>query len=349
MGSPLAWPELPTGDAGNVPRRLAFVSDTQGTSRWELGLEDNRAARAQLIAALVRAQPDLVLHGGDLVTWGSSGRSWAAFDALFEPLRRAGVPLWPVYGNHDRMPLRRAAERHMEARFPWLSPAPFTGRRMGPLAVALLDSNRRRLGAARWEAQRARFRAWLAAWEADPGVRGVLAVWHHPPYTNSRLVRPSRLAREGLLGPVLGASKGLAVFCGHAHAYERFHVAGREIFVAGGGGGPRQPLRDARARAFVPTRFGGRRGGPSRSFLHFLTMDLMPPRGTAHSAQGEAGGLLVRVHRLREPAEGCDVAEEVWLPFGPRPPQAGAPPTPDPPAGGAPAAPPPSPLGAQNR
>ena len=165
-----------------------------------------------------------------------------------------------------------------------------------------------------------------------------MAVWHHPPYTNSRLVRPSRAARDGLLGPLLAASKSLAALCGHAHAYERFHVVGREVFVAGGGGGPRQPLRDARARSFAPTRFGGAADGPSRSFLHFLTLDLLtldPGHPGAARGSGAAGpqGVQVRVHRLLEDAARCDVAEEIWLPFGRRAALTAAPAMPEP-AGG---------------
>lgn len=271
------------------------------------------------------------------MTWGSSGRAWAELDELLAPLRHGGAALWPVYGNHDRAPLRRRAERHMEARFPWLRPSPFGAWRVGPLGLVLLDSNRRRLGAAAWESQRAWLVAQLAQWEDDSSVHGVIGVWHHPPYTNSRLVRASRAAREALLGPLLETPKGLAALCGHAHAYERFRVAAREVFVAGGGGGPRQPLRDAGSRAFAPTQFGGQPGGPSRSFLHFLALEVRGAsdheRSSSPVGEGPSGpgGVLVRVHRLLDAEEGrgCDVAEEVWMPFGRRPPSASAPKTPD--------------------
>jgi hypothetical protein len=285
--------------------RLAVIGDTQATSRLEFWRERNRPAQARLFAELLRRRPDALAHLGDMVTWGSSARAWGAFDRGVAPLLAAGVPLLPVLGNHDRLLSARRGEAAAAARFPMLAGAPWYAWRWGALALLALDSGLRALGPARAEAQDRWLAAALAAIAADPAVRALIGYWHHPPMTNSRVVRPSVAARRRLLEPLAACAKTVAVFSGHCHAYEHFlEPSGVHLFVSGGGGGPRQPLH---------TRPGRRRGedlydgGPKR-FLHFCELE------------AAAEGLVVRVIRLgragaAEP-EDADTVRLAW----PRPP-----------------------------
>jgi len=276
---------------------LVVVGDTQETSWLELVLEQNRHLRPRLLAEITRRRPAAVLHLGDLVTWGASRRHWRRLDADLAALRDARVPLLPVYGNHDRWPLARAAEAEVGARFACLRDRPWYGFRHRGVTFVALDSNFGKLGRPRAEAQA----RWLAdavrAADADPEVRALVGLWHHPVWTNSKLVRPSTRARDELLATLARSPKAIACFSGHCHAFERFEDLGLPLFVSGGGGGPRHPLEERphkRRRADLFT------GGSGR-FLHFLELEL----GDDHAT--------VRVVRMREGA--FDVAATYTLAF----------------------------------
>ncbi len=276
--------------------RLALIGDTQETALIErlVGLEQNAARRAPLIAELVRRGPDAVLHLGDLVTYGSSARHWRRWDRLFAGL--AGTPILPAVGNHDRMITPGLGHFELVRRFPWLAQTTWYEVRYGALACLVLDSNSgvKTQGHAtqqRWLQDR------LRALEADPRVHAVIACWHHPPMTNSRLVRPTASALA-FAHALESAPKVIAIFNGHCHAYEHFAIGRLHAFVSGGGGGPRHMLE---------TRVDRRRGpdlyaGGAKRFMHFLVLEVAK------------AGLIVEVVRMSD-ALGFDIADRVHVPF----------------------------------
>ncbi len=286
-------------------RRLAVVGDTQETAWVErlVGLEQNASRRVHLLNELAARKPDGVLHLGDLVTFGSSRGHWARLDALLEPLREANIPLMPVVGNHDRMVLTKLGLDQLARRFAVLGERTcYTFRygrhgRNGDVAFIALDSNLSGDAAAlqlRW------FDEVLAAADADPQVKAIIGFWHHPPMSNSRIVRPSRRARMEFVPRLAGSQKGLAVFTGHAHAYEHFIVAGLHCFVSGGGGGPRHRLETRPEYQRGHDLFAG---GPLR-FMHFLELEL-----------GD-DAMTVRVVRMSDDTTPrFDTADEVTLSY----------------------------------
>ncbi|MRG94895.1 metallophosphoesterase family protein [Polyangium spumosum] len=251
--------------------RIAVVSDLQRTALVErvfLRAEENDAERAGIVAALAASRPDVTLLLGDHVFLGASRRAWAFFDRLVEPLRAAGVELLPVLGNHDCWSFGPRGLRHYFARFPRLDGRRFYTARLGPLGVVALDSNRLFMPSQTWAEQIQFYATTMARLDADPGVRGVLVLVHHPPFTNGTVTGPSSLVERSFVPAFLRSRKGIVMLSGHVHAYEHFVRDGRHFVVCGGGGGPRHRLLP-KARQVFRDLFDG----PSIRDFHFLTLE----------------------------------------------------------------------------
>ncbi len=252
---------------------LAIVGDTQRSSRWELLWRDHDLEQRTLFADIARRRPDGVVNLGDLVTWGPGRRSWRHFDDVHRALHAAGVPLLPVMGNHDYMPTRGGAKPHLAHRFPHLEGRRWYSFRWSGLAFVALDSNFRALGRPAAAAQDRWLDETLDALERAADVRAIIALWHHPPFTNSRIVRPSRAAERRFAEPIVASSKAVAVFNGHCHAYERFERGGVHFIVSGGGGGPLQLVEHRPQRRRFEDRFAWR--WPLR-FLNYCLIHSTP-------------------------------------------------------------------------
>ncbi|HEX8914606.1 MAG TPA: metallophosphoesterase [Humisphaera sp.] len=249
--------------------RIAVVGDTQRTTRperWLLRREQNDGDRPRVVAEIAASRPDVVVHLGDLVAHGSRRADWAWFDDLFAPITGASVPVLPAMGNHDWSGGRPGP--HLARRFPWMVGQTWYARSIGPLRFVWVDSNRGRLRLAAWREQAAWIAGELAAADADPAVRGVLVVCHHPPITNSTVEGDAGHVVSPFVEPFERCRKGLAFLSGHTHAYERFERAGRPFVVAGGGGGPRVRLRAGRDEAHQD-----RVTLPSPRPFHFLLIE----------------------------------------------------------------------------
>lgn len=232
------------------------------------GREQNDPERETIIGAAAREVVDAVFFLGDLVAVGSLSSQWEKFDQLIRPLREKKIPLFSVYGNHDTFFSTQPARALMIARFPHLEKSRWGVEFFGPLAVVSLDSNKKILAPEIWAEQLQWLRESLARLDADPTIRGVMLILHHPPYTNSLRSRASRAVREEITPLFLSAKKTLALVSGHCHAYERFEVAGRTFLVSGGAGGPRARILPKKWHR-LPDLFNG---GSFRPF-HFIRVD----------------------------------------------------------------------------
>ncbi|MDC0749425.1 metallophosphoesterase family protein [Polyangium mundeleinium] len=250
--------------------RVAVVSDLQRTALVErlfLRAEQNDAERTGILAALTAARPDATLLLGDHVFLGASSRAWAFFDRLVEPLRAAGVELLPILGNHDCWSIGPRGLRHYFSRFPRLEGSRFYTARLGPLGIVALDSNRIFMPARQWDEQSLFYNKTLARLDADPDVRGILVLVHHPPFTNGTVTGPSALTQRTFVPAFLRSRKAVLMLSGHVHAYEHFVREGRHFVVCGGGGGPRHRLRPKERQMFRDLF-----DGPSIRHFHFLTL-----------------------------------------------------------------------------
>ena len=246
--------------------RFAAVGDLQRTSRAEVWRESNDRERERILLSIAEEAPDFVALLGDLVFRGSSAAEWSRFDALAAPLRDARIPVVPILGNHEYWLARGPALANFFARFPALGGRHWHEARYGPLAVIALDSNVRFLTPSAWEEQRQWFAASLAAADADPDVRGVVALVHHPPYTNSTVTTDEVHVQRALVPAFDASRKGVAMLSGHVHSYERFARAGKTYLVAGGGGGPRARLASGEGRRHADDLFEG----PAIRHFHYL-------------------------------------------------------------------------------
>ena len=249
---------------------FAVVGDLQPTSGLEVWRESNHAERKLIIREIARDSPDFVALLGDLVFCGSSGAAWSEFDRLCAPLRSEKLLTMPVLGNHEYWLSRRPALANFFSRFPHLEGRHWYAARYGPLGLVFLDSNVHWLSPPRWREQLAWYESQLGAFEAEPDVKGVLVLLHHPPFTNSRVTSDTLHVQKEIVPLFQLAEKTLAMLSGHVHSYERFERGGKTFLVTGGGGGPRAPLAAGRRRRHTDDAFGG----PPLRLFHYLRMRL---------------------------------------------------------------------------
>ena len=236
--------QVRAGDPQEDSTEVIFVSDTQSPLWPELlvlSSNRNKEARAKIFDAILAESPDAVFHLGDIVALGFWNSSWDAADGFLDRLSSAGIPFFPTRGNHELIFFAGKGEANFSRRFP---EAPVTGygRRVGPLAVILLNSNFANLSDDEVRRQQQWYAGTLADLDADTTVAAIIVACHHPPYTNSTIVDPSPEVRDRFVPPFLESRKGVAFLSGHAHAMESFASSGKRFLVIGGGGGLQQPL-----------------------------------------------------------------------------------------------------------
>ncbi|MBS1912223.1 MAG: metallophosphoesterase [Bacteroidetes bacterium] len=272
---PLAWRE------GLAPKRVAIVGDVQRTGMLEmllLGRHQNDAERVAVLRAIAEEGPEMLLMLGDQVVTGD-GRAWEYFDSIMTPVRRAGIPVHGMLGNHDYEGEKTpACIENFSQRFPHQRDRVHGLTRLGPVALLTVDSNFPSLSDRQVQEQVRRYAQTLAELDAAPDVRCVIVASHHPPYTNSSLHSGTDLKQveEMFAAPFLRARKTRLYLSGHVHSYERFVAegSGKTFVVSGGGGGPRRTVDITEHR---PYRNDAYREGTLRPF-HFMVMTVHDDR-----------------------------------------------------------------------
>ena len=288
------------GSAGEV----IFIGDTQGTGSFEkvfLGREDNHDKTPLLIKEIARYKPACVLNLGDLVFRGTSRRQWEYFDAIHRPLREAGIPCFPIPGNHEYQCRPAKSFENYFARFPQLNGRKWYSFTFQKTGFVMLDGNLCDLRRAEKESQDIWYRQELRRMNGDPGILRIIVGCHFPPFTNSEIVHPDAGVETQFVPAFLDSPKAVVFFSGHCHSYEKFEKRGKYFIVSGGGGGPRQKLRTAGEGR----RFNDLYDGGSLRFLHFCRMIIEPRRLVFQVVKlTEAGGF--------EPADTFEVPNPRW-------------------------------------
>jgi predicted phosphodiesterase len=287
-----------------VPSSPAFVflSDTQSPLWFEtlrLPDDDNETATRKILNAITADSSCVaVFHLGDLTALGSFDSYWKDFDEETEALREAGIPLYPVFGNHEYMPFARGGKEHMIRRFPFMERSWYE-QRVGRVVVLLLNSNFSSLSERERQDQGAWYTRTLRELDADSTVSVILVGCHHPAYTNSTIVNPSEEVQRIFVPPFMQSRKAKLFLSGHAHAYERFHINGKDFVVIGGAGGLLHPLLQGKE-----LRWPDRYSYPGeRRFFHYV-------RCTFGGA-----GLEIRVMRLLPDKTRFEAADSLNIPF----------------------------------
>jgi predicted phosphodiesterase len=186
--------------------------------------------RGVINGVLKYANPDFVMHTGDLVENGSDPSLWPIFfDAERELLRKAAI--FPALGNH---------ERHAKNYYDYMDAKPYYSFNWGSAHFAVIDSDLGNVGTTQaekdafWQQQT----RWLEedldkAQKAD--LRFIFA--HHPPMTAvSR--RQGDNPHMTALEPMFQKYRLSAGFFGHDHNYQHYLKDGINYFITGGGGAP---------------------------------------------------------------------------------------------------------------
>jgi calcineurin-like phosphoesterase family protein len=253
------------------PPRLIVVGDLQRTSYLEFWREQNDPERKRIVGAIEASGPDLLAITGDCVFDGGSDGQWGAFDALVADLHEKHVPAIAAFGNHEYWQAKRtAAEAHFFPRFPMDHGRHWFDVAFGPLRLVVLDANEDQLSGDEQRAQRDWYEVDLRRFDLDPTVRGVLVLFHEPPYSNSTVTGDDLEVQRDFVPAFLAATKTLAMLNGHVHSYERFLRGGKMFVVSGGGGGPRHDLETGASRRHRDDLFCG----PPRRDFHFTIYDL---------------------------------------------------------------------------
>jgi hypothetical protein len=218
---------------------LTFVvyGDTRFTERAEVV---NSFARRALVARIASEHPAAILIGGDLVYEGRDPGDYQVFQSETTVWSRQKIPVFPALGNHefkgctddDASP---CLENWWHA-FGALQLRPFRwySLTLGPSLLALvLDSD------APFKPQSEQ-RVWFERQitSADPNIRFILIVLHHPPVRDPFYphVHDEKQVATYLDRKAATLRAQVVVVGSHVHNYERYTRHGVVYLVSGGGG-----------------------------------------------------------------------------------------------------------------
>ncbi len=245
---------------------VAVLGDQQRTGTMEVWRERN-TIHGDLVQQLARTQPQALVVLGDQVFRGDDNDDWAFFDRIMEPVRKASIPVFPMLGNHEYFGNNSRMREHVRARFPGMNHRYYTVV-IDSVAYIMLDTNFDEYDADSAVYQLRWFKTMVRRYDGADSVRCIVVCGHHPPHTNSRTVPPEKILLRYFVPVAERSRKARLWLSGHCHAYERFLVNNITFVVSGGGGGPRQLLREHTDPRAEPDLYNG---GTIRPF-HFLTL-----------------------------------------------------------------------------
>jgi 3',5'-cyclic AMP phosphodiesterase CpdA len=210
-----------TAPAGPADFKFVVYGDTR--TRHEM--------HQRVVDAIVKTDPDFVIHTGDLVSNGTDAALWPRFFAIEKELLRK-APIYTVLGNHERNTPQ--FYDFFDVKTPYFS---FD---WGNVHFILLDTDLGNMPGrdAFWAEQT----KWLEADLKGSGKAAMrIVVFHHPPFTAvKKRQEEGKQVRE--LVPLFEQYKVAAVFAGHDHNYQHHLKNGIHYIVTGGGGAPLYPV-----------------------------------------------------------------------------------------------------------
>jgi hypothetical protein len=297
---------MPPGGDGKIPAvsgdsLLLFVSDTQEPIFFEtlrIPANHNNTAREMIYSRLVADRPCGIFHLGDMISIGDFPSTWRSTDRFLDRASAAHIPVLPTLGNHELLVFPSYGIEQFYDRFPWYRKTGYAVH-AGSITVVLLNSNFETLTRDERTAQVAWLDSTLDACEADSSVRAVILCCHHPPYTNSIIVSPSKEVQSVFVPPYLRHAKCRLFLSGHCHALEHFHEGGKDFLVIGGGGGLQSPLLTGEERRWVD-HYPGDSG---KRMFHYI------------QCRAGATGIELSVNMIRDDFSGFRDAYEVFVPY----------------------------------
>lgn len=231
-----------TSSSNNI---IAFAADTQAPMFVEtlwLRSHNNRKATSLLFEDVRQRRPASFFLLGDLVNLGYSRRQWKPIDGYIKHLRNEEIPVHAILGNHEVMGRPKEGIKKFQERFPDHVSTGYVVL-TGTVAIVLVNSNFSSLTTSEEKQQAVWYKHTLENLDNDSKVHFIITGCHHSPFTNSRIVKPSKEVEKQFVPAFLQSRKSCLFLSGHCHAYEHYKVEGKDFIVIGGGGGLRQPLR----------------------------------------------------------------------------------------------------------
>jgi len=223
---------------------IAFASDTQQPMPGETIIRKpnhNRKATELIFNDVDKTRPSAFFILGDLVSFGYKNKTWTAVDTYIKQCAKDSIPVYATLGNHEVMLNTKKGTKNFRSRFPMYDPAGYL-EIVDSVAVILLNSNFSKMTSAEILAQDNWYSNAVKKMDNDPAVKFIIIGCHHPPYTNSKVVKPSMAVRQNFVPAFINSKKCVLFLSGHSHNFERFNMQGKCFLVIGGGGGPHQPL-----------------------------------------------------------------------------------------------------------
>lgn len=235
---------------GEVEYRIRTTAGTSKTYRFRSGVgwgesfrfavigdtHSGEGIHGELVAGMVRDEPDFLIHIGDMVAAPDEQQSWQQFFAT-EAALFAETPIFPVMGHHDRGDT--GLYEHYWQLDRWAYGQPHYVRDLGHVRLAVATADLACTGSTCPEV--GFFRHSLNE-AAESGMMSILAV-HQAPYSSG--AHGSYLEMRDSVAQLAGPAGVELVLSGHDHDYERTKpIDGVTYVVTGSGGAPTRPVRD---------------------------------------------------------------------------------------------------------
>lgn len=222
------------------PITIAVIGDQQRTSEMEVWRERN-TIHADLVEQAIEAKPGALILLGDQVFRGSSADDWRFFDWIMRPVKKARIPVYPLFGNHEYLGDDEVAYKNMSARFPVLKSTWYSVV-IDSIAFVMLNTNFDEFSRDSAVIELRWFKTRIRQLTANSAVKCIVVCGHHPPFTNSTIVSDEHILQKYFIPIFERSEKSRLWLSGHCHAYEHFRHGNVHYVVSGGGGGPRQIL-----------------------------------------------------------------------------------------------------------
>lgn len=223
---------------------ICFISDTQEPMLVEKMMHkynNNDSARKVIFNKILEMSPKAVFHLGDIVSMGSSKSEWNRIDTFVNKLSSKGISFYPIPGNHEYLLFSKAGIKNFSKRYPYANITGYS-KVIANTAVVLFNSNFNKLSKEQFNLQLEWYKNTLKQYQSDSTINFIIVGCHHSPFTNSKVVSPSKEVQKYFLPEFFNTSKCKLFLSGHAHTFEHFKIKGKDFLVIGGGGGIQQEL-----------------------------------------------------------------------------------------------------------
>lgn len=278
---------------------IVFASDTQAPLWIEkvfLKSDHNTKATELVFNDIIELKPLAFFLLGDVVSLGYSENKWKPVDGYLKAARKEGIPVYAVLGNHELMQRPIAGEAKFQIRFPEHKRTGYV-QVFDSIAIILLNSNFGSLSSDEIKKQNLWLKDTLESLDTSEAIKAIILGCHHPPYTNSKLVKSSSTVQNYFVEPFLASKKAKLFITGHSHAFEYFKKKGKDFIIIGGGGGLNHPLNTSDNRLEdVSEKY--------KPHFHYLTVAILNNE------------LVISSHELQgSPFKGFEIGYSIKIPL----------------------------------